>query len=189
VNIDGKRLRGLRLERARALLASSRNVVDAVISRTAPAAGPLQLAAAAATAAAAVDKEQEQAKDDLIRLTGSLSSEEEEEVVRPTIITIGTEEVQMDEEEGDEGEVGGGRGVELVHTTVDTPQVHHYTANEGPVIPIYVFPEKKLLFPKQIYNSLSSSNYTHISVRDLYIHRIDLPVLLQENIWTDAGNI
>jgi hypothetical protein len=132
VNIDGKRLRGLRLERARALLASSRNVVDAVISRTAPAAGPLQLAAAAATAAAAVDKEQEQAKDDLIRLTGSVSSEEEEEVVRPTIITIGTEEVQMDEEgEEEEGEgMGGGRGVELVHTTVDTPQVQHYTANE-----------------------------------------------------------
>jgi hypothetical protein len=125
VNIDGKRLRGLRLERARALLASSRNVVDAVISRTAPAAGPLQLAAAAATAAAAVDKEQEQAKDDLIRLTGSVSSEEEE-VVRQTIITIGTEEVQMDEEEGEEGEVGGGRGVELVHTTVDTPQVQDY---------------------------------------------------------------
>ncbi len=127
MNIDGKRLRGLRLERARALLASSRNVVDAVISRTAPAAGPLQLAAAAATAAAAVDKEQEQAKDDLIRLTGSVSSEEEE-VVRPTIITIGTEEVQMDEEEGEEEEVGlgGGRGVELVHTTVDTPQVQDY---------------------------------------------------------------
>ncbi len=130
MNIDGKRLRGLRLERARALLASSRNVVDAVISRTAPAAGPLQLAAAAATAAAAIDKEQEQAKDDLIRLTASLSSEEEEEVVRPTIITIGTEEVQMDEEgEEEEGEVGlgGGRGVELVHTTVDTPQVQHTT--------------------------------------------------------------
>ncbi len=134
MNIDGKRLRGLRLERARALLASSRNVVDAVISRTAPAAGPLQLAAAAATAAAAVDKEQEQAKDDLIRLTASVCSEEEEEVVRPTIITIGTEEVQMDEE-GEEEEVGlgGGRGVELVHTTVDTPQVQH-TATKIPFI-------------------------------------------------------
>ncbi len=137
MNIDGKRLRGLRLERARALLASSRNVVDAVISRTAPAAGPLQLVAAAA---AAVDKEQEQAKDDLIRLTASLSSEEEEEVVRPTIITIGTEEVQMDEEEGEEEEVGlgGGRGVELVHTTVDTPQVQHIATK----IPLIYFQER-----------------------------------------------
>ncbi len=42
------------------------------------------------------------------------------------------------------------------------------TANEGPVriqykclAPIYVFPEIKLLFPKQNYNILSSSSYTH----------------------------
>jgi hypothetical protein len=31
--------------------------------------------------------------------------------------------------------------------------------------------------------------YTHISVRDLYISRIGLPILLQENMWTDPGNI
>jgi hypothetical protein len=47
------------------------------------------------------------------------------------------------------------------------------TANEGPVriqykclVPKYVFPEMKLLFPKQNYNVLSPSSYTHISVRD-----------------------
>jgi hypothetical protein len=40
-----------------------------------------------------------------------------------------------------------------------------YTANEGPVriqykclVPIYVFPEMKLLFPKQNYNVLSRSS-------------------------------
>ncbi len=51
-----------------------------------------------------------------------------------------------------------------------------YTANEGPVriqyiclVPIYVFPEMKLLFSKQNYNVLSPSTYTHISVRDFYI--------------------
>ncbi len=56
------------------------------------------------------------------------------------------------------------------------------TANEGPVkiqykclVPIYVFPEMKLLFPKQNYNVLSPSSYTHISVRNVYISRIDLP--------------
>ena len=61
------------------------------------------------------------------------------------------------------------------------------TANEGLVIiqnkglvPISVFPEMKLLFPKQYYNVLSPSSYTHISVRDLYISRIGLPILLQE---------
>ncbi len=50
-----------------------------------------------------------------------------------------------------------------------------YPANEGPVriqykclVPIYIFPEMKLLFPKQkyMYNVLSPSSYTHISVRD-----------------------
>ncbi len=55
-------------------------------------------------------------------------------------------------------------------------------ANEGPVIiqykclvPIYVFPEMKLLFSKQNYNVRSPSSYTHISVRDLYISWIGLP--------------
>ena len=50
------------------------------------------------------------------------------------------------------------------------------TANEGPMriqykclVPIYVFPEMKLLFPKQNYSVLSPSCYTHIYVRDLYI--------------------
>ena len=57
------------------------------------------------------------------------------------------------------------------------------------LVPIYVFPEIKLLYPKQNYNVLSPSSYTHISVRDLYISRIGLPILLQENMWTDPGNI
>jgi hypothetical protein len=45
-----------------------------------------------------------------------------------------------------------------------------YAANEEPVkilykclVPIYVFPEIKLLFPKQNYNVLPPSSYTHIS--------------------------
>jgi hypothetical protein len=71
-----------------------------------------------------------------------------------------------------------------------------YTAKEGLVriqykclVPIYVFPEMKLLFSKQNYKVLSPSTYTHISVRDLYISRIGLPILLQGNMWTDPGNI
>jgi hypothetical protein len=70
------------------------------------------------------------------------------------------------------------------------------TANEGPVriqhkclVPSYVFPEIKMLFPKQNYNVLFPSSFTHISMRDLYISRIGLPILLQENMWTDPGNI
>ncbi len=74
------------------------------------------------------------------------------------------------------------------------------TANEGPVriqykclVPIYVFPELKLLFPKQNHNVLSPSSYTNISVRNLYISRICLPILLLQGpmgiMWTDPGNI
>jgi hypothetical protein len=71
-----------------------------------------------------------------------------------------------------------------------------YTTNEGPpvriqykcLVPIYVFPEINLLFPKQNYNVLSPSSYTHTSVRDLNISKIGLPILLQGNMWTDPGN-
>ncbi len=70
------------------------------------------------------------------------------------------------------------------------------TIKEGPVkiqfkclVPNYVFSEMKLLFPKQNFNVLSPSSFTHISVRDFYISRIGLPILLQGNMWTDPGNI
>ncbi len=54
------------------------------------------------------------------------------------------------------------------------------------LVPIYVFPEMKLcslVFLKQNYNVLSPDCYTHIpvTVRDLYISRIDLSILLQPN--------
>ncbi len=62
-----------------------------------------------------------------------------------------------------------------------------YIAFEGLVriqykslVPIYVFTEMKLLFLKQNYDVLSPSSYTHISVRDLYISRIGLLILLQK---------
>jgi hypothetical protein len=47
----------------------------------------------------------------------------------------------------------------------------------------------KLLFPKQNYDVLSPISCTHISVRNFYISRIGLPVLLQGNMWTDPVNI
>jgi hypothetical protein len=52
-----------------------------------------------------------------------------------------------------------------------------------------VYPEMKLLFPKQNYNVLSPSSYTRISVRDLDISRIGLLILLQKKMWTDPGKI
>ena len=50
-------------------------------------------------------------------------------------------------------------------------------------------PRNITLFPKQNHNVLSPSSYTHLSVRDLYISRIGLPILLQENTKTNPGNI
>jgi hypothetical protein len=57
------------------------------------------------------------------------------------------------------------------------------------LIPIYVFPEMSLLFPKQNYNVLSPSSYTHISVRDLYISRICLPILSRKYVDRSWENI
>jgi hypothetical protein len=64
-----------------------------------------------------------------------------------------------------------------------------YTANEGLariqykcLVAIFVFSEMKLLFPKMNLNVLSPSSCTHISVRDINISRIGLPILLQGNM-------
>jgi hypothetical protein len=35
----------------------------------------------------------------------------------------------------------------------------------------------------------SPNFHIHVSVSDLYIPTISLPILLQENMWTDPGNI
>jgi hypothetical protein len=43
-----------------------------------------------------------------------------------------------------------------------------------------MFPEKELQ---------ASAQFSHVSVTDLYIPRIGLPILLQENMWTVSGNI
>jgi hypothetical protein len=48
--------------------------------------------------------------------------------------------------------------------------------------PIYVFPEKEL-------SGLSPNFHIHASLSDLYIPTIGLPILLQENKWTDPENI
>jgi hypothetical protein len=34
----------------------------------------------------------------------------------------------------------------------------------------------------------SPNFHIHVSVRDLYIPTIGLPILLQENMWPDSGN-
>jgi hypothetical protein len=36
---------------------------------------------------------------------------------------------------------------------------------------------------------LSLNFHIHVSVRNLYIPTIGLPLLLQENMWTDVGHV
>jgi hypothetical protein len=43
--------------------------------------------------------------------------------------------------------------------------------------------------PEKELRGLSPSVHIHVSVSDLYIPTIGLPILLQGNMWTDPGNI
>ncbi len=47
----------------------------------------------------------------------------------------------------------------------------------------------KQIFPEKELHSLSPSFLIHVSVSDLHIPTIGLPILLQENMWTVPGNI
>jgi hypothetical protein len=47
----------------------------------------------------------------------------------------------------------------------------------------------KQIFLKKESLGLISNFHIHVSVSDLYIPTIGLPILLQENRWTDPGNI
>jgi hypothetical protein len=46
----------------------------------------------------------------------------------------------------------------------------------------------KQIFPEKELFGLSLNFHIHVSVSDIYITTIGLPVLLQENMWTDPGN-
>jgi hypothetical protein len=53
----------------------------------------------------------------------------------------------------------------------------HYTENS------------KQIFPGQELHGLNLNFHIHASVSDLYILTIGLPIVLQENMWTDPGII
>jgi hypothetical protein len=46
-----------------------------------------------------------------------------------------------------------------------------------------------LIISRKNYNVLSPNFHIHVSVRDVYIPRISLHILLQPNMQTDPGNI
>jgi hypothetical protein len=45
------------------------------------------------------------------------------------------------------------------------------------------------IFPEKELRGHSPNVHIHVSVSDLYILTNDLPILLQENMWADPGNI
>ncbi len=47
----------------------------------------------------------------------------------------------------------------------------------------------KQKFPEKELRGYSPNFYIHVSVNDLYIPLIGLPILMQENRWTKRGNI
>jgi hypothetical protein len=50
--------------------------------------------------------------------------------------------------------------------------------------------KSKQIFPeKELRGHSSPKFHIHVFMSDLYISMIDLPILLQENLWTDPGNI
>ncbi len=47
----------------------------------------------------------------------------------------------------------------------------------------------KHIFPKMKLRSIINNSYIHVSVSNLYIPRIGLPIWLQQNRQADPGNI
>jgi hypothetical protein len=47
----------------------------------------------------------------------------------------------------------------------------------------------KQVFPEKELRGLNPNFHIHVSVSDLYIPTIGLPILLQENMWTDPGSL
>ncbi len=47
----------------------------------------------------------------------------------------------------------------------------------------------KQIFTEKELRGHSPNIHIYVSVSDLYVPTTDLPILLQENMWTDRGNI
>jgi hypothetical protein len=47
----------------------------------------------------------------------------------------------------------------------------------------------KQIFPEKELRGFSTNFHIHVSVSDLFVPAIRPPVLLQENMWVDPGNL
>jgi hypothetical protein len=50
------------------------------------------------------------------------------------------------------------------------------------------YEDSKQIFPEKELRGHRSNFHIHVSVSDLYIPTIDLPFLMEKNMWTDPGN-
>ena len=53
----------------------------------------------------------------------------------------------------------------------------------------HIIENSKHIFPEKELSGNSPNSYIYVSVSDLYIPTIRLPILLQQNRWTDRGSI
>ncbi len=58
-----------------------------------------------------------------------------------------------------------------------------------PILQRHFTENSKQIFPEKELRGLSPNSYIHVSVCNLYIPTIGLPILLKEKRWTDGGNI
>jgi hypothetical protein len=65
---------------------------------------------------------------------------------------------------------------------LSVPVNYAYTAKKQ-------YQNSKQIFPEKELRGLSPNIHIHVSVSYLYIPTIRLPILLQENMWTNPGNI
>jgi hypothetical protein len=61
--------------------------------------------------------------------------------------------------------------------------------NTAPTLQKHNTENSKQIFPEKELRGHSPNFHFHVSVSVLYIPTIGLPILLQEKMWTDSGNI
>ncbi len=62
-------------------------------------------------------------------------------------------------------------------------------ATPGPHTSKTHYQNLKQIFPEKELRDLSPNFHIHVSVSDLFTPMISLPILMQENMWADPGNI
>ncbi len=71
----------------------------------------------------------------------------------------------------------------------ENPQQHEMPGPKRRALQRHNTENSKQIFARKGIGQPQSQSHIHVSVRDLYLPTIDLPILLQKNIWTNPGNI